>query len=191
MSNRNWRYENRSTEDSNSAINQQISTGTKKQRHRQDLNLRGRSPVDFESTSLTTRTRCHDNIAVKSLLFSNTFICFAAKIASGGAVNTKTFCVRALRPSPPPLAFTDAVTNITFHDIFCLKRDKPPQHCASSQCEHRRQQWAASDLSHHDYHPFCLLPATDATRVYRWMASPPGNAGFPRAPTFSKANVRI
>jgi hypothetical protein len=28
-------------------------------RHRQDSNLRGRSPVDFESTSLTTRTRCH------------------------------------------------------------------------------------------------------------------------------------
>jgi hypothetical protein len=26
-------------------------------RHRQDSNLRGRSPVDFESTSLTTRTR--------------------------------------------------------------------------------------------------------------------------------------
>ena len=118
-------------------------------------------------------------------------ICFAAKIASGGAVNTKTFCVRALRPSPPPLAFTDAVTNITFHDIFCLKRDKPPQHCASSQCEHRRQQWVASDLSHHDSHPFYLLPATDATRVYRWMASPPGNAGFSRAPTFSKANLRI
>lgn len=33
---------------------------TKNKRHRQDLNLRGRSPVDFESTSLTTRTRCRD-----------------------------------------------------------------------------------------------------------------------------------
>ena len=36
-------------------------------RHRQDSNLRGRSPVDFESTSLTTRTRCqitnHSGIA--------------------------------------------------------------------------------------------------------------------------------
>ena len=31
---------------------------TKKQRHRRDLNSRGQSPVDFESTSLTTRTRC-------------------------------------------------------------------------------------------------------------------------------------
>jgi hypothetical protein len=31
---------------------------TKKRRHRRDLNSRGQSPVDFESTSLTTRTRC-------------------------------------------------------------------------------------------------------------------------------------
>ncbi|EJK55000.1 hypothetical protein THAOC_25319 [Thalassiosira oceanica] len=30
----------------------------KRSPHRQDSNLRGRSPVDFESTSLTTRTRC-------------------------------------------------------------------------------------------------------------------------------------
>ena len=31
---------------------------TKSHRHRRDLNSRGQSPVDFESTSLTTRTRC-------------------------------------------------------------------------------------------------------------------------------------
>jgi C4-dicarboxylate-specific signal transduction histidine kinase len=31
---------------------------TKIHRHRRDLNSRGQSPVDFESTSLTTRTRC-------------------------------------------------------------------------------------------------------------------------------------
>jgi hypothetical protein len=31
---------------------------TKNHRHRRDLNSRGQSPVDFESTSLTTRTRC-------------------------------------------------------------------------------------------------------------------------------------
>ncbi len=36
-----------------------ISHGqTKNHRHRRDLNSRGQSPVDFESTSLTTRTRC-------------------------------------------------------------------------------------------------------------------------------------
>ena len=35
----------------------EFSTG-KKLRHRRDLNSRGQSPVDFESTSLTTRTRC-------------------------------------------------------------------------------------------------------------------------------------
>ena len=29
-----------------------------KKRQRRDLNSRGQSPVDFESTSLTTRTRC-------------------------------------------------------------------------------------------------------------------------------------
>ena len=28
-------------------------------RHRRDSNPRGQSPVDFESTSLTTRTQCH------------------------------------------------------------------------------------------------------------------------------------
>ena len=27
-------------------------------RQRQDLNLRGQSPVDFKSTTLTTRSRC-------------------------------------------------------------------------------------------------------------------------------------
>ena len=31
----------------------------KKKRHRQGLNLRGQSPIDFKSISLTTRTRCH------------------------------------------------------------------------------------------------------------------------------------
>ena len=35
----------------------QQCTGTKI-RQRRDLNSRGQSPVDFESTSLTTRTRC-------------------------------------------------------------------------------------------------------------------------------------
>ena len=34
------------------------SAQEKKLRHRRDLNSRGQSPVDFESTSLTTRTRC-------------------------------------------------------------------------------------------------------------------------------------
>ena len=29
-------------------------------RHQQDLNLRGQSPIDFKSISLTTRTWCHN-----------------------------------------------------------------------------------------------------------------------------------
>jgi hypothetical protein len=29
-------------------------------RHRQDSNLRGLSPMDFESISLTARTQCHN-----------------------------------------------------------------------------------------------------------------------------------
>ena len=31
-------------------------------RHLQDSNLRGRSPVDFESTALTTRPRCPPSV---------------------------------------------------------------------------------------------------------------------------------
>ena len=34
----------------------------KRKRHRQDSNLRGQSPIDFKSISLTTRTRCHITI---------------------------------------------------------------------------------------------------------------------------------
>ena len=33
---------------------------SKTKRQRRDSNSRGRSPADFESASLTTRTRCHD-----------------------------------------------------------------------------------------------------------------------------------
>ncbi len=35
-----------------------FSIGQKSFRQRQDLNLCGRNPVDFESTTLTTRSRC-------------------------------------------------------------------------------------------------------------------------------------
>ena len=39
-------------------------TPTKEERHLQDSNLRGQSPADFESASLTSRTRCLYNTFV-------------------------------------------------------------------------------------------------------------------------------
>ncbi len=38
-----------------------------KWRHRQDSNLRGRSPIDFESIALTTRPRCLVTMTDKSI----------------------------------------------------------------------------------------------------------------------------
>jgi hypothetical protein len=43
-----------------------IVTGSKKYRQRQDSNLRRRSLIDFESISLTARTRCHIHSISKS-----------------------------------------------------------------------------------------------------------------------------
>ena len=42
-------------------------TATKRSRHRQDSNLRTETAVDFESTSLTTRTRCQQVYHEKNL----------------------------------------------------------------------------------------------------------------------------
>ena len=42
-------------------------TSTKEERHLQDSNLRGQSPADFESASLTSRTRCLNTIVVSEV----------------------------------------------------------------------------------------------------------------------------
>ena len=44
----------------------------RKKRQLQDSNLRGQSPTDFESVSLTTRTNCLGNLAISSVFQTHT-----------------------------------------------------------------------------------------------------------------------
>ena len=44
-----------------------------KKRHRQDSNLRGGTPTDFESVALTTRPRCLNFAPIAALLQNHDF----------------------------------------------------------------------------------------------------------------------